>query len=292
MWKRLSDNYILSLICVTIFLTISYMFLTPFTTLAWIFAIWGSLTTIAIIIRTIFPKVRNSILYQILILFDVTALAQIIRKKMTEVKGKGRKKRQGVMLMGTLSYSMGVFLAVKQFFFGGTLTNMDNGISVYIPPLIEKITYGAFVILILAAVAFIISIFLIGIGFYGKFEKFKSINEFAEDISKKRYTRKSTFWEKMSKKEKYLYTTVLTVTFALMCVEFYALGFIVSPAQTYGTSLEPQMTEQVLSVFGNWTNIILAEIGVLAIIGLTMWTGGYIMHKLQVLAEKSGNSGS
>ena len=82
---------------------------------------------------------------------------------------------------------------------------------------------------------------------------------------------------------------MLTVTFALLCVEFYALGFIESPAQTYGTSLEAQMTDQVLNVFGNWTNIILAELGVPATIVLKIWTGSYIMDKMQTLTEKSGN---
>jgi len=79
-------------------------------------------------------------------LFDVTALAQIVRKRMNEVRGKGSKHRQEAMV-----YSTGLF-----------------PFSAYIIALsVEDKTNAFYFIFVLAWFMLAISILLIGYGFYG-----------------------------------------------------------------------------------------------------------------------------
>jgi cytochrome bd-type quinol oxidase subunit 2 len=179
---RLSDNYPLSLFCVTVFLMISYASLKilVLSGLALVATILGFLVALASATRTIYPKVRNSSLYQILMLFDMTALAQIVRKRMDEIKGKGKKMRQDMMVFGTIVFPISVFWMVGQFFQGGTYFNMDNGVSVYVPALAEEVTNVSIFTLILAIILFVLSILLIEFGFYGKFGKWLGVREYDE----------------------------------------------------------------------------------------------------------------
>ncbi len=146
---KLDDNYLLSLFCVTIFLILSYNLLL-FSELGLLvipatFVLFGYVLTLISATRAIYPQVRNHKSYKMLMLFDVTALAQIVRKKMNEVTGEGRKHRQDAMVYGTglLPFSA---------FFIATST--------------EEKTNAFYFIFSISWILFGFSILLIGYGFY------------------------------------------------------------------------------------------------------------------------------
>jgi hypothetical protein len=188
MGTHLSDKYILSLAFVTLFLIISYEIGTLFTNNGFYvipvsFGYLGFLVSITSAIRTIYPQVRKSGLYQFVMLFDVTALAQIIRNKMNQIKGKGKKKRQTAMVVGTPTFILSMFGLIRLVFLGGRLTSIDliNATTAYIPSMIQEITNGAWFILMILLSLVSASIVLIGYGYYDMFRRWKSVNEFLEE---------------------------------------------------------------------------------------------------------------
>lgn len=289
MRESLSDNYPLGLICVTVFLIVSDMLVTNFTELGGIWAVTvtifiglGSLGVLATSIRTIFPKVRNSVLYQILMLFDVTSLLQIIRRNMNQA---GRT-RQAAMVGGTLFYGMSLFLLITLFTSGISVMNIDNGLWGYAPPLSQEITVGSLIMLVIFLFVFVTSMQLIAFGFYN-YDKWDSVKEFARSLSRKpENSQEPDFWKFMNKKQKRQYVLLFGSFFALLCLEVAALGFIMLPAHTFGTSMEGEATARVLGVFGTMTNLVLADIGVLSAIGVTAWGSLRLSEKLESSAVR------
>ena len=175
MSKNLSDNYYLSLICVTILLIISLGINTFLIKNGWAliptsFGYLGFVVTIASALRTICPQVRKNGLYQFAMLFNVTALAQIVRKRMNEMREKRKKNRQEFLVVGTAAFPLSIFWIVGIFLLGGTYVNTDNGTSVSVMAIIEKITASSLFALIMAGSLLVLSIFSIRFGF-GKCEK-------------------------------------------------------------------------------------------------------------------------
>ena len=189
MGNQLSDNYVLSLVSVTLFLIVSYelgalltnngLYLVPAS-----FGYLGLLVRIASAIQTIYPQVKKSDLYQFVMLFDFTALAKIIRKKTNQLKGKEKKTRQTAMVIGTPLFILSMFGLVQLVFLGGRLTSLDliNATTVYIPPMIQEITNGAWFMLLLLLSLVSVSIVLIGYGYYYTFSRWKRVNEFLEEL--------------------------------------------------------------------------------------------------------------
>jgi hypothetical protein len=135
---------------VTIFLILSYnlllfsdlgLFVIPAT-----FGFFGFVITLISVTRAIYPQVRNYKAYKTLMLFDVTALAQIVRKKMNEVKGKGRRYRQEAIVYGTGLFPFSAFIIALSF---------------------EDKTNAFYFIFAIACFMLAISILLIGYGVYG-----------------------------------------------------------------------------------------------------------------------------
>ena len=145
MSKNIPDDYILSLVCVTVVLIMSFKFTTLFSNDGLVaipaaFGYLGFLVTFISAIRVLYPQVRNSGLFRLVMLFDVVTLAQIVKKSMIEIKGKGKKYRQNAMVYGTALFPLSIFWIAGIFFLGGTYVNTDNATSVYVPAMIEKIS--------------------------------------------------------------------------------------------------------------------------------------------------------
>lgn len=234
----------------------------------WVVGYLSYVVTTAIVVRILSPRIRKKTVYKMLTLFDVYSFAQVIRRKMN---GVGRS-RQAAMVLGTALHFGSVLLILFSIVKGVSLTNLDNGLTTFVPPLLSEITIGGLIVAAIFGVNLWMSNRLISYGYYGKATSMTSL---ARTLSTN-YGRKAAkaeaqqFWPLMTTKQKICYGTVLTVGFSLLMVEMYALGFIMSPAQTFGTTLEPKFEAMVLKTFGSMTNALLAEVAVLGSVGLTL----------------------
>jgi hypothetical protein len=178
---RLSVHYALTLLCVTLVLVISLGLGTLLTKNGWYiipssFGYLGLAVTITSALQAFSPKFRQKWWCKAIMLFDITALAELVRKKMIEVSGKGRKHRQDAMVYGTILFPLSVFWIAGIFFLGGTYVNTDSGTSVYISAMIDKLSIAQYFLLAMASFLLCMSILLIRYGF-GKSGKWLGLKE-------------------------------------------------------------------------------------------------------------------
>ena len=169
---KLSVHYALSLLCVTLVLVLSLGLGTLLTKNGWYiipssFGYLGLAVTITSALQAISPKFRQKWWCKAIMLFDITALAEILRKRMNEITGEGRKHRQNAMIYGTTLFPSSTFWIAGIFFLGGTYVNTDNGTSVYVPAMIDKLSNAQYLLLAMASFMLAMSILLVGYGFYG-----------------------------------------------------------------------------------------------------------------------------
>ncbi len=264
MKSKLSGSYLPSLVVLTAVLVTDVSFNMFVTVISY-------LVTAAILARIMVPKYRKSVFYRILLLFDLTTFVQVIRKKMIHVG----KARRAALVGGTLFYFVSVYETLILFTSGLYLMNIDNGIVSYIPPIYREISVASVFVLSALAFTFTVSVFLVGFGYYAKFTNWESVIHLAQTLhpeyGKSKHVETPHPWQFMNRTQKVSCVAINVVGISLLMFEFYALGFIMSPAQTFATTLEPKFMALVLDTFGTFTNALLAEVGVLCSIGLTMW---------------------
>ena len=115
-------------------------------------------------------------------LFDATTLAEIIKKRIDQLKGKEKKKRQIAMIVGTPVFILCMFFLVQLVFLGGSLTTLDlmNPTTVYIPPMIQEVTNGSWFMLFIFMILLSTAIVAIGYGYYDVFRRWKKVDDFVD----------------------------------------------------------------------------------------------------------------
>src|SRR5208283_3702122 len=113
------------------------------------------------------------------------------------------------------------------------------------------------------------------------------VETFSKNVWNSDKSESPSFSDRLNKKQKYQFALIFIGFFAILMAEIALLGLIMAPALAVGNSpLESKVTAEDLGIFGNWTNILLADIGVLALVVLTFWVWKYVQERFESSVEK------